>query len=166
MRAANDHPEPHPREPDDDAAPTTDPGAQADEPAGLRRLGLPPLTPDQERAVTALLTEATVAKAAVAAGVSERSIYRWLREDEAFQRAYREARRDAFGAAAGVAQRLAPNALVVLARIMNDLNASHSARVAAAMGVLKFGRDAIELDDVLARLETVEQSVRALPKRV
>ena len=38
--------------------------------------------------------------------------------------------------------------------------------MAAAMGVLKFGRDAIELDDVLARLETVEQSVRALPKRV
>ncbi len=115
MTAASDYPAPQQPEPGDDArpsgghdaAPASDQGAQAaDEPAGLRRLGL---TPDQERAVTALLTEATVAKAAVAAGVSERSIYRWLREDEAFQRAYREAvGRKALGHARRRAEGVAP----------------------------------------------------------
>ncbi|MGD9600160.1 MAG: hypothetical protein AB7P94_17985 [Steroidobacteraceae bacterium] len=144
--------------PDDPRQPESDPDPEDDAPArGLTR--------DQERAVTALMTEPTVAKAAVAAGVGERSIYRWLRDDATFMAAYRGARRDAFGAAAGVAQRLAPNALVVLAKIMNDTGANTSARVAAAAQVLKFGRDALELDDLAARVEALERSQQETKER-
>lgn len=162
------HPDQH--QPPDQPAPSPPAGAtgnprdDGNEPteSGIRRHGI---TPDQERAITALLTEPTVAKAAVAANVGERSIYRWLRDDEKFQQAYRDARRDAFGAAAGVAQRLAPNALVVLAKIMNDTNANHSARVAAAAQVLKFGREALELDDMVARIEALERASQNQPER-
>lgn len=145
--------------PDDQPDPLT-PGEPAE--SGTRRDGI---TIDQERAITALMTEPTVTKAAQAAGVGERSIYRWLRDDAAFGNALRAARRDAFGAAAGVAQRLAPNALVVLAKIMNDTEAPHSARVSAAMGVLKFGRDALELDDLAARVEALEHASKDQPER-
>ncbi len=64
-----------------------------------------------------------------------------------------------------MAQRLAPNALVVLAKIMNDTEAPHSARVSAAMGVLKFGRDALELDDLAARVEALEHASKDQPER-
>ncbi len=50
------------------------------------------LTPPQERAIIALLNEQTVGRAAAAAKVGQRTLYRWLREPE-FSRAYRQARR-------------------------------------------------------------------------
>jgi hypothetical protein len=58
---------------------------------------LPPgvLTPDQERAILALLNQPTIGKAAEEAKVGERSLYRWLK-DPTFAGAYREARREAF----------------------------------------------------------------------
>ncbi len=55
------------------------------------------LTPVQERAIIALLNEQTITGAAAAAEVGQRTLYRWLRQPE-FSRAYREARREAFGA--------------------------------------------------------------------
>ncbi len=59
------------------------------------------LTAAQERAIIALLNEQTVGRAAVAAEVGQRTLYRWLK-DPTFSRAYREARRDAFGQAIAV----------------------------------------------------------------
>ena len=114
------------------------------------------LTPRQEKTVIALLTQPSVTKAAEAAGVGQRTIYRWL-DDPDFARAYRKARRNVFDQAIAVTQRLAGLAVNTLARVMSDANAPASARVQAASTLLRFAREAIELDDLAVRVEALEQ---------
>ena len=113
------------------------------------------LTPKQERAVAALLTEHSVERAAASAKVGTRTIYRWLDEPD-FAAAYRRARRKAFGQAIALTQRYAPLAVNTLAKVMMDDSAPHNAKVRAAATMLKFGRDGIELDDLAARVEELE----------
>jgi hypothetical protein len=120
------------------------------------------ITARQERAITALLVEPSVAKAAEASGVGLRTLHRWTREDEAFIAAYRAARREAFGHAIGLTQRMAPHAVHTLAKIMADAAAPYAARVAAASSLLRFGRESIETDDLAARVEALERP----PKKV
>ena len=55
------------------------------------------ITARQEKAITALLNEPTIAKAAEASGVGERTLYRWLAEP-AFSRVFRRTHREAFRA--------------------------------------------------------------------
>ncbi len=119
------------------------------------------LTAPQERAIIALLNEQTVGRAAAAAEVGQRTLYRWLKEPS-FSRAYREARRDAFGQAIALTQRYAPLAVNTLAQVMMDTAAPASSKVAAATTILRFGREGIELDDLGARVEALEQ---AAPQR-
>ncbi len=115
------------------------------------------LTPVQERAIIALLNEQTISGAAAAAEVGQRTLYRWLRQPE-FSRAYREARRDAFGQAIALTQRYAPLAVNTLAQIMMGDGAPSSSKVAAATTILRFGREGIELDDLAARVEALEKA--------
>ncbi|MEQ8771051.1 MAG: hypothetical protein RIB60_11145 [Phycisphaerales bacterium] len=118
------------------------------------------LTAAQERAVFALLAEPSVAAAATAAKVGERSLHRWLR-DPAFLDEYRRARREAFSQAIGLTQRSSAAAVATLLRIMHDASATWSARVQAASQVLRFARESIELDDLAARVETLERDLAA-----
>ena len=113
------------------------------------------LTPVQERAIIALLNEQTISRAAAVAEVGQRTLYRWLRQPE-FSRAYREARREAFGQAIALTQRYAPLAVNTLAQVMMDDGAPTSSKVAAATTILRFGREGIELDDLAARVEALE----------
>ena len=129
----------------------------ADETDDLQRA----LTPIQERAIIALLNEQTIGRAASAAEVGQRTLYRWLRTPE-FARAYREARREAFGQAIALTQRYAPLAVNTLAQIMMNDSAPTSSKVAAATTILRFGREGIELDDLAARVDALEQ---AAPQR-
>jgi hypothetical protein len=52
------------------------------------------LSPQQDRALVALLGGATITDAADAAGVDRTTVHRWLREDFSFQAAYNGLRRD------------------------------------------------------------------------
>jgi len=117
------------------------------------------LTPKQEEAIVALMNEPSIAKAAKAAEVGERTLMRWLREP-GFARAYRISRREAFGQAIAMTQRYAPLAVATLARVMADESAGHSAKVSAATAILRFGREGIELDDLAARIEALEQTAQ------
>lgn len=118
------------------------------------------LSPVQERAVVALLAEPSIPKAADVAGVGERSVYRWLREP-AFSKVYRRARREAFGQAIALTQSYAALAVKTLVDVMEDEAAPHSSRVQAATTVLRFGRDGVELDDLLERVEALEAAAEA-----
>jgi len=122
------------------------------------------LTKGQEDALIALITEPSVAAAAARAGVGERTIHRWLREDEAFVAEYRRVRREAFTQAVGLTQRSALAAVATLLRIMHDPKATWSSRVSAATNVLKFAREGIELDDIAARVETLETTMTEHPQ--
>jgi len=117
------------------------------------------LTRKQERALLALLREPTIAKAAGVCDTSERTMHRWL-NDELFSRIYRKARREAFGQAIGLTQHYAPLAVNTLATLMADKSTAAHARVTAATTLLKFGREGIELDDLAARVEALEQAAQ------
>ena len=104
-----------------------------------------------------MLNEQTIGRAADAAGVSQRTLYRWL-DKPAFSRAYHRARREAFGQAIALTQRYAPLAVNTLAQVMMDASAPASSKVAAAVGLLRFGREGIELDDLAARVEALEKA--------
>ena len=121
-------------------------------------LAVDSLTPQQENAIIALVAQPTIARAASSCDVPERTLYRWMCIPE-FQAAYREARRNSFSQAIGLCQRATPVAVNVLAKIMSDPTAPYTSRVAAAIAVLKFGRESLEIDDLAARVAALETQV-------
>ena len=119
------------------------------------------LTSKQERVIIALLNEHNVAKAAEAAKVAARTVYNWL-GNPTFARAYRKARREAFGQAIALTQRYAPLAVNTLAQILMRKDASDSSKVQAATAILRFGKEGIELDDLAARVEALEEATERI----
>lgn len=116
-----------------------------------------PLTLQQERAVLSLLAEPTVERAAKKAGCTDRAIYKWLAEDPDFAAEYRAARRGAMEAATARLQALAAKAAATLEAIMDDAEAKDSSRVAAARAVLELAFRATAEEDVLPRLQALEE---------
>ena len=114
------------------------------------------LTPQQEQAIVGLINETSVAAAARASGVGQRTLHNWINDDKRFMAAYRSARREAFNQAIALTQRYASLAVTTLAKIMADASAPNAAKVSAASAMLKFGRESIELDDLAARIEMLE----------
>lgn len=113
------------------------------------------LSAKQERAIVALLNEPTMQRAAATVGVSDRTLTRWMR-DPVFNTAFRRARRETFQHAMSLAQKYAPVALNTLAVISSDRAAPYASRVSASKAVLGFGRESIELDDLMQRVEQLE----------
>jgi hypothetical protein len=118
-----------------------------------------PLTPKQEQAVVALMTQQTVVQAAESVGVNKTTLYRWL-DEPAFVEAYRKARRETFSHAIAMTQRYAGLAVNTLAKVMMDERSSASAKVQAATSLLRFGREGLELEDLAARIESLECAAR------
>lgn len=124
----------------------------------MTRTRLGKLKPKQQKAVTALLTHPTIRQAAEAVGIGERTLHEWLKEP-AFQSVYREMRRASFSHSITLTQQYAAMAVNTLGKVMLDPAAQHSAKVAAAATVLRFGRDALELEDLAVRIEAIERSM-------
>jgi hypothetical protein len=127
------------------------------------------LTAPQAKALAALLQEPTVARAADVAGVGERTLRRWLGEP-LFRGAVFRARREAFGQAIWLTQRYAAVAVAALVKMVNDASVPPASKVSAATAILRFGREAMELDDLAERVEILEQAAKGeakprLPKR-
>lgn len=117
----------------------------------------------QTNAVMALMSETTIERAASRAGIKPRTLHRWLKEPE-FMRAYRLARRQAFQHATAIVVKYAPVAVSTLVRILSDRNAPPNAQVTAAGLLLRFGRESIQLDEVMSRIDEIEAAVRASQK--
>ena len=114
------------------------------------------LTAKQEKAITALLAQPTIAAAATAVGVNPATIYRWLAEP-AFEAAYRAARREAVGQAIASLQQVSTHAVTVLVIVMANTSTPPATRVVAARTVLEAAIKAVELEDLAARLNALEQ---------
>ncbi len=108
----------------------------------------------QERAIATLLTEPTIAAAAAAAGVGERTLRRWLHENEGFIAAYRQARRRASEVAVAHLQRAAEKAAATLERNLEcgDPNPEIRAANVVLSHILR-GLEFYELEERLAALE-------------
>jgi hypothetical protein len=116
------------------------------------------LTGRQVRAIEGLCSQPTTADAARSAEVGERTLRRWLREDRAFQAAYREARTDAMRLATARLQSAAGEAVTTLRELLK-LEQRPDVRCRAALGILAAAVKAEELE-IAVRVEALE---RALP---
>jgi hypothetical protein len=114
----------------------------------------------QEEAIAALLTKRNVEEAAQAAGISTRTLMRWLKIP-AFQKAYREARRAAFGQSIARLQQATSAAAATLMKIMVDPSAPASVRVRAADSIFNHSAKAIEIEDIEARVSELERAAEA-----
>jgi hypothetical protein len=110
-----------------------------------------------EAAVAALLTQKNQEEAARAAGISVATLLRWQKVPE-FQKAYREARRDAHNQSIARLQHATSAAVSTLLKVMVDPNTPPSTKVRAADSVLDHSAKAIELEDIDARLVALEQA--------
>jgi len=115
------------------------------------------LSPRQSQFVIALLTAPTIAHACKAAGVPERTAFKWL-ADPIFVDAYRGAKRDALGHATGRLAVLADAAVATLQAILVDVTAPAAVRLAAAKVVLDAALKVADLDDTQARIAALEQA--------
>lgn len=113
------------------------------------------LTTKQAKALTHLLHEPTLEKAAIAAGIGESTLLRWMKED-AFAVAYRDARRAVVSHSIVQLQGVCGVAVSTLREIAADGNAPASSRVSAARAILDLSLRAVEIEDISSRIETME----------
>jgi hypothetical protein len=108
----------------------------------------------EEALIAALLTEPNCVEAAVKAGVSETTMHRWMRRP-AFQAKYRAARRAVVEAAIGKLQAACGKAVDALVRALACGKTANEIR--AALGILTHSIRAVELLDVIERVEELER---------
>lgn len=113
------------------------------------------MTPNQQRALQALLTQPNKKAAAEAAGITPRTMTTYL-SDPDFQREYKKAFGQLVQDATRQAQQALSPALSALLDIVKDEDENSSARIAAARSLLEYGLRLTEFSDILAELETVE----------
>lgn len=114
------------------------------------------LTPKQNRALQALLTEPTKEQASKAAGISTRTMSTYLANPE-FQQAYKKAFGELITDATRQAQQALSPALSALRDIVEDGNETSSARIAAARTLLEYGLRLTEISDILAELDEIDR---------
>jgi len=114
-----------------------------------------PPTPKQRRALAELLTTGDKVQAAKAAGVSRRTLYRWLHQD-AFRQALQAAETEALGELSRNLVRLAGKAARTLEDAMDNAE-KDGQRIRAADIVLARLLQLRELVDIEQRLQALEE---------
>jgi hypothetical protein len=122
------------------------------------------LTPKQEKAIVALLSEGTTKAAAEKAGVNEATLWRWLQLPE-FQSCYRALRRQLVEVAISELQSNASAAVRRLRTIIDDDKAPVSSQVAAARIIIEQSIVGIEKMDLVERMDNLEAWLEAEKKR-
>lgn len=111
------------------------------------------LTPKQHKAITALMSSATIAQAAAAVGVNERTIYTWL-DDTVFAEAYRVARRLAVQQATARLQQVSSDAVDRLQALLTC--GKPAIELGAARSIIEFAIKASEIEDLAERMAALE----------
>lgn len=107
----------------------------------------------KQSAIAALLTHPTIEKAAIAVGISEVTLWRWLQLPE-FSTAYQEARDQVLAQTLSLLHKATGGAVATLVR--NLKCGTPSVEVRAAIGILDQTFKAKELLEMEARLKSVE----------
>ena len=113
----------------------------------------------RERAIVALLSEKTVAEAAAKASVSEKTLRRWLSEDDMFQAEYAAARQTAFQAGIHRAQALTGRAMDTLEQLLDD-EKHPNVRLGAARTVAEIGIHQHDSETIMRKLDEIETQQR------
>jgi hypothetical protein len=110
-----------------------------------------------EDAIAALLTQRNFDEAARSVGITPKTLLRWQQQPE-FQKAYREARRAAFGQAIARLQQGTSAAATTLLKTLIDPATPASVKVRAAEAIFNHAAKAIEIEDIDARVTALEQA--------
>jgi hypothetical protein len=111
---------------------------------------------EREKAITALLSSNTIEAAAKRAGISKRTLLRWMEEAE-FRDAYAKAKREVLRSATAILTRDSGKAAQTLTKIFTGKpTENQSARVSAARATLRLALDAYALEDLDERLRKLE----------
>lgn len=115
-----------------------------------------PKQTNKEKALTALIHSPSVREAAQISGLSEETLYRYLREKE-FIAEYRQARRATVENAITQIQQATGEAVETLKKNLHCENPA--AEIRAAQIILDNAIKGVELIDVIERLEILENAV-------
>lgn len=107
-------------------------------------------------AVLALVSEPSVAAAATKAGVSEKTLWRWMQRED-FGEQYRGARRQVVDVALINLQQTAGEAVATLRRLLTCGQPNVEAR--AAVAILEQTIKAVEMEDLHGRLRALEDQL-------
>jgi hypothetical protein len=113
----------------------------------------------KEQAIAALLSSPTIASAAKAVGVSERTIRNWLKDPE-FAAAYRRARQQVVEVTIGRIQQLTAPAAHTMEELLEEGSPAERLRVASM--VMTYALKGLETADTQARLEEMERRIAEL----
>ncbi|MCC7354529.1 MAG: hypothetical protein IT330_12335 [Anaerolineae bacterium] len=114
------------------------------------------LRPGQRRAIAALLAASTLAEAAQRAEVGERTLRRWLKQDD-FRRALHQAQDQVLGQATRQSLAAMTDALDTLKGIMANPLVAAPARVTAARSILEHATRLYEATTLAERLAALEE---------
>lgn len=118
-----------------------------------------PLPAKQELALRAVLSHPTLKEAAFAAGISETTLWRYMRDEEFIKR-LREAKRDAMGHVTTRLQQASGDAVTVLHNLMTKENAPAAARITAARTVLDYSIRVAEMEELRAEIDELKEFIR------
>lgn len=118
------------------------------------------LPANAEKILAGLLSKPTIKDAAKAAGVSEATVFRALRND-AFSKLYRAGRREVTQHTVMRLQADSTQAAKVLREIIDDKQAPASVRVSAARIVIEQAFKGAEQTEVIERLRDLEKHIEA-----
>jgi transposase-like protein len=113
----------------------------------------------RDRAVLSLLTEGSISKAARKSGVNEKTLRRWLSDDEMFRAAYAKARQAAFEAGMNRIQALVERAVDTLDDLL-DAQKHPAVRLGAARTVVELGLHQRDAEAIVQKLEEIESNQR------
>jgi transposase-like protein len=108
-----------------------------------------------EEAVAAMLTQRNLDEVARSIGIGTATLLRWQKQPE-FQKAFREARRDAYSQSIARLQQGTTAAATTLLKTMIDPNTPASVRVRAAEAIFNHAAKAIEIEDIESRGAALE----------
>jgi transposase-like protein len=111
----------------------------------------------KEEAIAALLTQRNIDEAARAVGIGPNTLLRWMQVPE-FQKAYREARRAAFGQAIARLQQGTSAAATTLLKLLIEPGTPASVRARVADSIFNHAAKAIEIEDIEARVTELERT--------
>lgn len=113
----------------------------------------------REAAILALLSEPTIEKAAARAGVSERTLRRWLASNQSFRAAYEAARRTTYEAGINRVQALTARAVETLEELL-QAKKYPAVRLGAARTVTEIGMHQHDAETIMRKLDEIEAAQR------
>jgi hypothetical protein len=117
------------------------------------------LSRNREKAIAGLILKSSILQAAQYAGIGERTLLRWLKDDD-FKNAFREARYHFVQHALTQIQGATKDAVQVLKKIANNKKAPDSVRVRAASVILSYAVKSIEIINLEARITDLERLIQ------